>query len=48
MTETLYSLNCYITEFEATVTKITDNKFVVLDRTAFIPRVEASPATWEN
>jgi misacylated tRNA(Ala) deacylase len=43
MTETLYSLNCYITEFEATVTKITDNKFVVLDRTAFYPESGGQP-----
>ena len=43
MTEALYFLNCYIKEFEATVTKITDNKFVVLDRTAFYPESGGQP-----
>jgi len=43
MTEALYFLNCYIKEFEATVTKITDDKFVVLDRTAFYPESGGQP-----
>ena len=37
MTEALYFLDCYLKEFEATVEKVNDNKFVVLDRTAFYP-----------
>lgn len=37
MTEALYFLDCYLKEFEATVEKVTDNRFVVLDRTAFYP-----------
>jgi misacylated tRNA(Ala) deacylase len=48
MTEVLYFLDCYIKEFEATVTKITDDKFVVLDRTAFYPESGVNPATQEN
>ncbi len=37
MTEALYFLDCYLKEFEAIVEKVTDDKFVVLDRTAFYP-----------
>ncbi len=44
MTEALYALNCYTTEFEATVTKIIDDKFVVLDRTAFYPETGGQPS----
>ena len=44
MTEALYFLNCYIIEFEATVTKITDDKFVVLNRTAFYPESGGQPS----
>jgi misacylated tRNA(Ala) deacylase len=40
MTEALYFLDCYLKEFEATVEKVTDDKFVVLDRTAFYPEIE--------
>jgi len=29
MTEALYFLDCYLKEFEATVEKVNDNKFVV-------------------
>lgn len=39
MTEALYFLDCYLQEFDATVEKVTENKFVVLDRTAFYPEV---------
>jgi Ser-tRNA(Ala) deacylase AlaX len=43
MTEALYFLDCYLKEFEATVEKVTDNKFVVLDRTAFYPESGGQP-----
>ena len=47
MTETLYFLDCYLKEFEAIVEKVTDDRFVVLDRTAFYPEVnlKAAPFT---
>ena len=41
MTEALYFLDCYLTEFDATVKKVADGKFVVLDRTAFYPEVRS-------
>jgi len=44
MTEVLYFLDCCIKEFEATVTNITDDKFVVLDRTAFYPGSGGQPS----
>ena len=44
MTEALYFLNCYINEFEATVTKTTDDKFVVLNHTAFYPESGGQPS----
>ncbi len=44
MTEALYFLNCYINEFEATVTKIVDDKFGVLNRTAFYPESGGQPS----
>ncbi len=43
MTEALYFLDCYLTEFKATVEKVTDGKFVVLDRTAFYPESGGQP-----
>ena len=43
MTETLYFLDCYLREFEATVEKVTDDKYVVLDRTAFYPESGGQP-----
>lgn len=43
MTEALYFLDCYLTEFEATVKKVADGKFVVLDRTAFYPESGGQP-----
>ena len=43
MTEALYFLDCYLKEFEATVEKVTDDKFVVLDRTAFYPESGGQP-----
>jgi misacylated tRNA(Ala) deacylase len=43
MTEALYFFDCYLKEFEATVERVTDNKFVVLDRTAFYPESGGQP-----
>ncbi|MCQ1535924.1 alanyl-tRNA editing protein [Methanosarcina sp. KYL-1] len=43
MTEVLYYLDCYLKEFEATVEKVTDDKYVVLDRTAFYPESGGQP-----
>jgi len=43
MTEVLYFLDCYLKEFEATVEKVTDDKYVVLDRTAFYPESGGQP-----
>jgi misacylated tRNA(Ala) deacylase len=43
MTEALYFFDCYLKEFKATVEKVTDNKFVVLDRTAFYPESGGQP-----
>ncbi len=43
MTEALYYLDCYLKEFEATVEKVTDGKYVVLDRTAFYPESGGQP-----
>jgi len=37
MTEALYLKNAYLKEFEATVTKVTDGRYIVLDKTAFYP-----------
>jgi len=44
MTEVLYFLDCYLREFEATVEKVTDDKYVVLDRTAFYPESGGQPS----
>jgi|GEM_PF-5445635 len=44
MTEVLYFLDRYLKEFEATVQKITDDRFVVLERTAFYPEVNFKAA----
>ncbi|MGB9929545.1 MAG: alanyl-tRNA editing protein AlaXM [Methanosarcina sp.] len=43
MTEMLYFLDCCLKEFEATAEKVTDNKFVILDRTAFYPESGGQP-----
>ena len=44
MTEALYFLDCYLKEFEATVEKVTDDRFVVLDHTAFYPESGGQPS----
>ncbi|AAM05417.1 TPA: alanyl-tRNA editing protein [Methanosarcina acetivorans] len=44
MTEVLYFLDCYLREFEAIVEKVTDDKYVVLDRTAFYPESGGQPS----
>ncbi|MCC4769445.1 alanyl-tRNA editing protein AlaX [Methanosarcina sp. DH2] len=44
MTEVLYFLDCYLKEFEATVEKVTDDKYVVLDHTAFYPESGGQPS----
>ena len=41
--ETLYLLDCYLKEFEATVESVKDDKYVVLDRTAFYPNAGGQP-----
>ncbi|WP_135612819.1 alanyl-tRNA editing protein AlaXM [Methanococcoides sp. AM1] len=41
--EALYLKDCYIKEFEATVMSVKDDKFVVLDRTAFYPKSGGQP-----
>lgn len=37
MNNALYMDNCYLKEFEATVESVKDDKYVVLDKTAFCP-----------
>ncbi|WP_243466530.1 alanyl-tRNA editing protein AlaXM [Methanosarcina mazei] len=44
MTEALYFLDCYLKEFEATVEKVTEGKYIVLDRTAFYPESGGQPS----
>jgi len=43
-TRTLYYEDSYIQEFEATTLRIVDNKYVVLDQTAFYPEGGGQPA----
>lgn len=43
MTEALYLLDCYMKEFEAVVESVKDDKYVVLDRTAFYPNAGGQP-----
>ncbi len=43
MTEVLYFLDCYLKDFEATVEKVTDSKYIILDRTAFYPESGGQP-----
>ena len=44
MPEALYFLDCYLKEFEATVEKVTEGKYIVLDRTAFYPESGGQPS----
>ena len=41
--DVLYLLDCYAKEFEATVTDVADDRFVILDRTAFYPDSGGQP-----
>jgi len=41
--EKLYMDDCYLKEFEATVTSVTDDKYIVLDKTAFYPNSGGQP-----
>ena len=43
MTEVLYYLDCYLKEFEAVVEKVSDGKYVILDRSAFYPESGGQP-----
>ena len=41
--DALYLNDCYLLEFEATVKDVTDDRFVILDRTAFYPNAGGQP-----
>ncbi|MEA1906673.1 MAG: alanyl-tRNA editing protein, partial [Euryarchaeota archaeon] len=41
--DVLYLPDCYTKEFEATVTHVTDDRFVTLDKTAFYPDSGGQP-----
>ncbi|MBN2110749.1 MAG: alanyl-tRNA editing protein [Methanosarcinaceae archaeon] len=41
--EELYLKDCYLKEFEATVENVKDDRFIVLDRTAFYPNSGGQP-----
>jgi misacylated tRNA(Ala) deacylase len=43
MTEALYLEDSYLKEFTATITKVGDGKFIVLDKTAFYPSSGGQP-----
>jgi misacylated tRNA(Ala) deacylase len=43
MSEALYLNDCYLKEFTATVESIKEDKFVVLDKTAFYPNAGGQP-----
>ena len=43
MAEALYLKDSYLKEFEAKVTKVTDGKFIILDKTAFYPNSGGQP-----
>ena len=40
--DALYLNDCYLKEFEATVVDVTDDRFVILDKTAFYPMLADS------
>lgn len=42
-TDALYLLNCYLKEFSAVVEDVIDDRFVILDRTAFYPNAGGQP-----
>lgn len=41
--EALYLLDCYLKEFEATIENVKDEKFIVLNKTAFYPNSGGQP-----
>ncbi len=41
--DALYLNDCYLLEFEATVESVTDDQFVILDKTAFYPNAGGQP-----
>jgi len=41
--DTLYLNDCYLKEFEATVEAVADDRFVILDKTAFYPNAGGQP-----
>jgi len=43
MQEALYLRDCYLKSWEAKVEKVTDGKYVILDRTAFYPNAGGQP-----
>lgn len=43
MSDLLYYLDCYLKEFKASVKKVSEGKYVVLDRTAFYPESGGQP-----
>lgn len=43
MTKALYLLDCYSKEFEAAVESVKEDKYVVLDKTAFYPNAGGQP-----
>jgi len=43
MSNALYMTDCYLKEFDANVVSVKDDKFVVLDRTAFYPNSGGQP-----
>jgi len=41
--EVLYFMDCYLKEFEATIENVKDDKFIVLNKTAFYPNSGGQP-----
>lgn len=46
MTDALYMNNSYLKEWEAKIHKVTDGKFIILDKTAFYPKSGGQP--WDE